>query len=39
MIAKNITRYLKDYEQSSHTMPGATDEKGYMLQRVDHGSR
>jgi hypothetical protein len=34
MIAKNITRYLKDYEQSSHTMPGATDEKGYMLQRI-----
>ena len=34
MIAKNITRYLKDYEQSSHAMPGATDEKGYMLQRI-----
>ena len=34
MIAKNITRYLKDYEQSSHTMPGASDEKGYMLQRI-----
>ena len=34
MIAKNITRYLKDYEQSSHTMPGANDEKGYMLQRI-----
>jgi hypothetical protein len=39
MIAKNIGRYLKDYEQSSHTMPGANDEKGYMLQRVDNGSR
>lgn len=36
MIAKNIGRYLKDYEQSSHTMPGATDEKGYMLQRITH---
>jgi ParB-like nuclease domain len=36
MIAKNITRYLKDYEQSSHTMPGASDEKGYMLQRITH---
>ena len=34
MIAKNITRYLKDYEQSSHAMPGASDEKGYMLQRI-----
>jgi len=39
MIAKNITRYLKDYEQSNHTMPGANDEKSYMLQRVDNGSR
>ena len=39
MIAKNITRYLKDYEQSSHTMPGASDEKGYMLQRIDNGPR
>ena len=34
MIAKNINRYLTDYEQSTQSMPGASDEKGYMLQRI-----
>jgi hypothetical protein len=34
MIAKNVKKYLTDYEQSTHTMPGSSDEKGYMLQRI-----
>ena len=36
MIAKNVKKYLTDYEQSTHTMPGATDEKSYMLQRINN---